>query len=114
MFLPNLNEYQVKYTEISSYVPWGVMIAPGILKNDDESFQQTFKCRGRDRASSTPMELMVMRSRINASLKMLGTNWCLYVEAKRKKVTTTINRKFPDAICQLMDWERQNMFSNGQ
>lgn len=114
MFLPNLKEYDVKYSALSSYAPWGVMIAPGILKNDDESFQQTFKFRGGDLASSTPMELMVIRSRINAAFQMLGEGWCIYVEAKRKRITTTINRKFPDAICQLMDYERQNMFSNGQ
>lgn len=114
MFLPNLSEYEVKYNELSSYAPWGAMIAPGILKNDDESFQQTFKFRGRDLASSTPAELMVIRSRINAAMKLFGTGWCMYVEAKRKKVTTTIRREFPDAVCQLMDYERQNMFSNGQ
>lgn len=114
MFLPNLKEHNIKYTDLSSYAPWGAMIAPGIIKNDDESFMQVFKFRGRDLSSSTPEELLVMTSRINASFKMLGTGWAIYFEAKRTKVTTTIERSFPDAICQLMDYERQNMFSNGQ
>lgn len=113
MFLPNLKEHDVKYTDLSTYAPWGAMIAPGIIKNDDESYMQTFRFRGKDLASSTPEELVVMMSRINAAFKLLGTGWAIYFEARRSKITTTIRRDFPDPVCQLMDYERQNMFSNG-
>lgn len=113
MFLPNLKEYDVKYSDLASYAPWGVMIAPGILKNDDDSFMQTFGFRGRDLSSSTPYEVTAIRSRLNQAIMMLGNGWAVYVEAKRTKVSTTIERKFPDIVCQMMDYERQNMFSNG-
>lgn len=113
MHLLNLQEYDVHYSEVSSYVPWFAMVAPGIIKNDDESFMRVFKYRGHDIDSVDDQALMGIIARINNYFRRYGNGWCFYVEARRFKTYTRTVRKFPDKVCQDMEAERQAHFNSG-
>lgn len=113
MFGINLNEYNVRYSDVSSYVPWFAMVAPGIIKNEDESFMRTFRFRGQDLDSVTDYELMGIIARVNNYIKRYGNGWAFYVESRRKRTYTTTHRTFPDKTCQVMEFERQNYFNKG-
>lgn len=113
MFQFNLKEYQIAYSDLSSYTPWYAIVAPGIVLNEDESLMKTYTYRGRDLDSATKTELMIMSGRVNNILKRFGEGWCFYVEARRSKAETYVDRTFPDKACQMLDYERQNHFNKG-
>ena len=113
MFQFNLKEYQIAYSDLASYTPWYAIVAPGIVLNEDESLMKTYTYRGRDLDSATKTELMIMSARVNNILKRFGEGWCFYVEARRSKAETYIDRHFPDKACQMLDYERQNHFNKG-
>ena len=106
MFQYNLKEYQIAYSDLASYTPWYAIVAPGIVLNEDESLMKTYTYRGRDLDSATKTELMIMSARVNNILKRFGEGWCFYVEARRSKAETYIDRHFPDKACQMLDYER--------
>lgn len=113
MHLLNLKEYNYSFSDVASYVPWFAMVAPGIIKNEDESYMRVFRFRGHDLDSVTDYELMGLISRVNNYLKRYGNGWCFYVEARRVKTYTSTERKFPDKACQMMEYERQVYFNKG-
>ena len=64
MFM-DLREYKINRNMTSSYVPWFALVAPGVILNDDGSFQKTYRYRGRDLDSSTDFELMNIQAAVN-------------------------------------------------
>ena len=113
MFGFNLREYNIEYSDVATYVPWYAMVAPGIIKNEDESFMRVFRFRGQDLDSVTDYELMGIIARVNNYIKRYGNGWVFYIESRRMRTYTSTDRKFPDKTCQLMEYERQNYFNQG-
>lgn len=109
----DLREYHLKSNKISSFVPWGALVAPGVILNDDGSFQKTYKYRGYDLASSTDLEMINVVARLNNIVKRFGSGWCIWFEAQRNKSQAYPQREFPDLICALVDVERKNYFNSG-
>lgn len=114
MHIVNLKEYNSDYNKVSSFVPWWALVAPGVIVNEDGSFMATFRYRGRDTASSTDYEMVAMTARINHILKLYGTGWCFYIEARRQIANGFDARVFPDIPCQLQENERVNKFNGGE
>lgn len=112
MFM-DLREYKINRNMTSSYVPWFALVAPGVILNDDGSFQKTYRYRGRDLDSSTDFELMNIQAAVNNILKRFGAGYAIYVEAQREKASDYPIRQFPDLICDMMDTERRNHFNGG-
>lgn len=110
----NLKEYKIRNNKLSSFVPWFGLIADGVILNTDGSLQKTFIYRGRDLDSSTDYEQLNIIAAANNIIKRFGNGWAFYVEAERHKADDYPTRKFPDAVTQLIDIERQNYFSSGQ
>lgn len=109
----DLKEYHLKSNKMASFVPWGALVAPGVILNDDGSFMKTYKYRGYDLASSTDLEMINVVARLNNIIKRFGSGWCLWFEAQRNKSQAYPEREFPDLICALVDVERKNYFNSG-
>lgn len=109
----NIGEYKEKVTNLSDYLPWALLVAPGVVLNKDGSFQKTYSYRGRDLKSATYEEMMVCVAQLNNILRRLPGNWCLYIEARRERNTDYPQKKFPDLISAMIDAERKVFFSRG-
>lgn len=106
----NISEYRKKNKPLSDYLPWALFIKPGVLLNKDGSFQKIYKFRGPDLDSSTSNELVAARNRFNNVIRQLGSNWCLHIEANRKKSQIYYKSEFPDPASKIFDNERQSSF----
>ena len=54
----DLRPYKKTGTQLSDFLPWAALIAPGLVLNKDGAFQRTMAFRGPDLDSSTAAELM--------------------------------------------------------
>ena len=58
----NLREYQPQAKVLADYLPWGFLVAPGIILNKDGSFLRLAHYRGPDLESATQAELKKLPS----------------------------------------------------
>lgn len=108
----NLREYQSRPRQLSDYLPWAALIAPGIILNKDGSLQRTLKYRGPDLESATSEELVSYMARVNNALRRFGSGWSLFFEAARHLATDYPVSSFPNAASWLVDEERRNTFTD--
>ena len=106
----NLAEYAKKPQSLADFLPWAALIAPGVVVNKDGSFQRIARFRGPDLDSATPSELVSVTSRLNASLRRLGSGWAIFVEAQRVPAGAYPTSGFPDAVSALVEGERRAQF----
>ncbi len=106
----DLRPYRPIGAQLSDFLPWAALIAPGIILNKDGAFQRSLGFRGPDLDSSTPSELMGATARLNNALRRLGSGWCLHVEARRAPAPGYPDAVWPDALSWLIDEERRAVF----
>lgn len=105
-----LGEYRHRAHRLFDHLPWGLLIAPGVVLNKDGAFQQTLTFRGPDLASATEVGLVAARAQLNNALRRLGSRWCLHVEAVRQASRAYPDGAFPDPVSHLVDEERRLEF----
>ncbi|ABF54190.1 conjugal transfer protein TrbE [Sphingopyxis alaskensis] len=106
----NLSEYRTKSARLADFLPWVCLVAEGVVLNKDGSFQRTARFRGPDLDSATPAELVAVTSRLNNTLRRLGSGWAVFVEAQRVPAMTYPVSEFPDPVSELVDIERREQF----
>ena len=106
----NLTEYAKKPKLLADYLPWGFLVATGIVLNKDGSFLRLARYRGPDLESATEAELIAVTARINNVLKRFGSGWALFFEAKRTEASHYPLSNFPDPVSLLVDEERRESF----
>ena len=106
----NLREFRSNAHRLADWLPWAVLIAPGVVLNKDGSFQRTVRYRGPDLDSATEAELMSAASRVNNVLKRFGSGWALFFDATRIEASNYPSSQFPDAVSWLVDEERRASF----
>ncbi|MBL8550513.1 MAG: conjugal transfer protein TrbE [Hyphomonadaceae bacterium] len=106
----DLRPYQRRGPQLSDYLPWAALVAPGVVLNKDGAFQRTLGFRGPDLDSATPSELMGAAARLNNALRRFGSGWCLHVEARRAPAPGYPESVWPDAVSWLIDEERRAVF----
>jgi type IV secretion system protein TrbE len=106
----NLAEYRNSTTRLADFLPWAVLVAPGVVLNKDGSFQRTAAFRGPDLDSAVPAELVAVASRLNSALRRLGSGWAIFVEAQRQPASTYPESCFPEAASALVEAERKAAF----
>ena len=106
----NLAEYRKTIADLSDYLPWACLVAPGVVLNKDGSFQKTIRYRGPDLDSATEAELVSVTARLNNILKRFGAGWALFFEAERIPAQTYPGARFGDAASWLVDEERRAAF----
>lgn len=97
---------------LEDFLPWALLVAPGVVLNKDGSFQTTARFRGPDIRSSTPEELVSFTARANNILRRLGHGWAVYIEAERRPMTDYPSGAFPDDLSRLIDAERAAAFEH--
>ena len=95
---------------LEDYLPWAMLVAPGVVLNKDGSFQTTARFRGPDVRSSTPEELVSFTARANNVFRRLGRGWAAYIEADRREITDYPQGAFNDDLSRLVDSERAAEF----
>ncbi len=95
---------------LEDFLPWAMLVAPGVVLNKDGSFQATARFRGPDVRSSTPEELVSFAARANNVFRRLGRGWAIYVEADRREITDYPQGAFEDDLSRLVDSERAAAF----
>ena len=94
----NLTEYAKKPKLLADYLPWGFLVATGIVLNKDGSFLRLAKYRGPDLESATEAELIGVTARINNVLKRFGSGWALFFETRRSEPSHYPMSNFPDPV----------------
>jgi len=105
-----LSPYAHTPSRLEDFLPWGFLVAPGVILNKDGSFQTSARFRGPDVRSSTPEELVSFSARANNVFKRLGSGWAVYIEAERREIRDYPTGAFPDPASRLMDAERAAKF----
>ena len=106
----SLAPYSHTPNRLEDYLPWAMLVAPGIVLNKDGSFQATARFRGPDVRSSTPEELVAFTARANNVFRRLGHGWAVYIEADRREITAYPDGAFEDDLSRLIDSERAAQF----
>jgi len=99
---------------LEDYLPWAMLVGPGVILNKDGSFQATARFRGPDVRSSTPEELVAFASRANNVFRRLGRGWAIYIEADRRAITDYPGGVFEDDLSRLIDSERAAAFEQAE
>lgn len=110
----NLREYRKHPDRLIDFLPWGALIAPGVVLNKDGSFQKTFRYRGPDLDSATKGELDSTVAKINNIFKRFPGGWALYADAHRITSMEYPKSTFPDVLTTMIDEERRIYFEKGQ
>ncbi|NPC57784.1 conjugal transfer protein TrbE [Caenimonas soli] len=106
----NLAEFRKRPALLADWLPWGGLIAPGVVLNKDGSFQRSARFRGPDLDSSTDSELVATSARLNNALRRLGCGWAVFVEAQRRAAADYPLSTFPDPLSWLIEEERRAAF----
>ncbi|MCG8596683.1 MAG: conjugal transfer protein TrbE [Kiloniellales bacterium] len=106
----NLKEYREKPASLADYLPWALLVRPGVVLNKDGSFQRSFRFRGPDLESSTEQELVAVSGRLNNVLRRHGSGWALFFEADRHEAQHYPASDWPDPVSWLVDQERRAAF----
>ena len=106
----DLSPYRGRAAKLSDYLPWGALVAPGIVLNKDGAFQRTLLFRGPDLDSASLAELMGMSSRLANALRRFGSGWCLHAEARRRPAPGYPDAVFAQGLAWLIDEERRVLF----
>ncbi|MGD9799628.1 MAG: conjugal transfer protein TrbE, partial [Parvularculaceae bacterium] len=109
----NLREYQARPKRLADYLPWAMIVAPGIVLNKDGSLQRTIRYRGPDLESASEAELLSFTARVNNVLKRFGSGWALHFEATRIPSNDYPASTFTDPVAFLVDEERRASFETG-
>jgi len=110
----NLAEYQKRPKALADYLPWAMLIAPGIVLCKDGSFQRTLEFRGPDLASSTEEELVAVCARLNNTLRRFDSGWAVYAEAARLPAGEYPDSEFTSPASWIVDAERKAAFDGGE
>ena len=102
--------YAHQPSRLEDFIPWALLVGPGVALNKDGSFQKTARFRGPDVRSSTPDELVSFIARANNVFRRLGSGWAIYIEAERREVTDYPTGAFDDDLSRLVDSERAAAF----
>ena len=109
----NLSEYQKRPKALADYLPWALLIAPGVVLNKDGSFQRTLEFRGPDLGSSTEEELVAVCARLNNTLRRFDSGWAVYAECQRIPAGEYPSADMDNPAAWIVDAERKAAFEDG-
>ena len=108
----SLKEYSdINQACLADYIPWALIVAPGVVEHKDGSLQKTFRFRGPDMDSATARDLMAAASQFNNAMRRLGDGWIIFVEAQRNMSCEYPACTWPNRAAQFIDDERRDEFS---
>lgn len=96
---------------LADYLPWSMLVAPGVVAHKDGSLQKTFSFRGLDLDSATPQELMHVAAQFNNAMRRLGDGWSLFIEAQRNPYSDYPLCIWSNDAARIIDDERRQYFN---
>jgi type IV secretion/conjugal transfer VirB4 family ATPase len=108
----SMREYKQKASRLSDYLPWGLLVAPGVVLLKDGSLMACWAYRGQDIDSSEPEQLVARCAHANNALRRLGQGWAIQVEASRFESQSYPVSQWPDPVSLLVDEERRRSFQD--
>ena len=109
----NLSEYQKCPKALADYLPWAMLIAPGVVLNKDGSFQRTLEFRGPDLGSSTEEELVAVCARLNNTLRRFDSGCAVYAECQRIPAGDYPSVDINNPAAWVVEQERKAAFEDG-
>ena len=108
----NLSEYRKKTKWLSDYLPWAMLVAPGVILQKNGVLQKTIAFRGPDLGSSSPAELQSSSARLNNVLKRLGSGWAYFSESQRFRTNEYVSCQWPNSASWIVDEERRGHYED--
>lgn len=108
----SLREYQDSGKRLSDFLPWALLVAPGVVMLKDGSLSASWSYRGQDIDSSEPEQLVARCAHANNALRRLGSGWALHVEAARLESQSYPTSQWPDPVSLMVDEERRRSFQD--
>lgn len=96
---------------LADYLPWALLVAPGVIEHKDGSLQKTFRFRGPNLDSSSSHELMGVSGQFNNALRRLPKGWTVFLEAQRNPQSFYPDSIWPNEVCRAIDNERKRTFT---
>src|SRR5436305_180508 len=104
-------EYRKHPLSVADLLPWGALVAPGIVANKDGSLLAGFEYWGPDLDSATENEIAAVQRAMNQALSGLGNDWMVHADAIRTPSTTyPSGGAFPDPVTALIDEESRTAY----
>lgn len=110
-----LRDFRQNVKGLSDLLTYAGLIDEGIILQKDGSFLTAYEFIGKDSSSMTLGQLEDVVSYVNAAIKLLGTGYCLHVDAIRTYKKAYPDKElgfFPDKVTQLIDDERREYFGS--
>jgi type IV secretion system protein TrbE len=107
----SLTEHKKVPDRITDYLPWAVLIAPGVAMNKNGSLMTTFRYRGPDLYSATDSGLVAVSAQINNVFRRMPGGWAIYAEGDHHVSADYPRSTFDDPMSGLLDAERSVTFS---
>jgi type IV secretion system protein VirB4 len=96
---------------VADLLPWGALVAPGIVANKDGSLLAGFEYWAPDLDSATENEIAAVQRTMSQALSGLGNDWMVHADAIRAASTTyPAAGAFPDPVTALIDEESRTAY----
>ncbi|MDB4950469.1 MAG: transporter [Gemmatimonadetes bacterium] len=112
-FAAKLREDSTEARGVADVLPYGFLVAPGVVLNKDGSLLAGFRFRGPDSAAATAEDLADLSEYIAGAFSPVGDGWGFHVsEARRESVAYPRAAGFPDSVSALVDEERRRSYES--
>ncbi len=104
-------EYANREAGLSDLLNFAHIIKEGIILNKDGAYLTTYRFRGPDINSATPVELDALIQNFNRMLLFLDDGWMIHVDELRiPSLTYPEPGHFPNSVAWLIDAERRKIY----
>lgn len=99
---------------VADVLPYGFLVAPGVILNKDGALLAGWRYRGPDTAAATADDLAELSEYIAHAFEQVGDGWGFHVsEFRRESISYPRAGVFPDAVSWLVDEERRRSYESG-
>lgn len=106
-----LREDRTEVRGVADVLPYGFLVAPGVVLNKDGSLLAGWRFRGPDTAAATADDLADLSEYIGNAFQPVGDGWAFHVsEFRRESVGYPRGGAFPDPVSWLVDDERRRSY----
>jgi len=113
--VPHLREHRIEPVGVADLLNWGFVVDAGpraTILQKDGSLLAGWRYRGPDLSAATAEDIDALMAHVNDALLPFTDNWMFHVDATRRPALPYRPGVFPDPVCQLIDDERREAYSD--
>ncbi len=100
---------------LADLLPWGALVAPGVVANKSGALSAGWQYRGPDLESASDHEVAALSQQITLALQPFGQEWMFHFDATRDPSPSyPSGSPFPDPLTGLIDEERRSQYLNAE